>query len=101
MIPRLKSSGICSSEICLLELKDIQEGQMNETKNESGHGHSTAAWVTVLIVIVAFSIGTLFFWLDNAALVWASAVLAAVAPLVGLLLKNAGYGVGGQHTKSH
>ncbi|MDG2496960.1 MAG: hypothetical protein P8M68_02105 [Aquiluna sp.] len=74
---------------------------MSENNDEISHGHSTAAWATVLIVIVAFSIGTLFFWLDVAALVWASAALAAIAPLFGLMLKRAGYGVGGEHTKSH
>jgi hypothetical protein len=55
----------------------------------------------VIIVIVAFSVGTLFFWLDNAAMVWASAVLAVAGPAVGWLLKRAGYGVGGEHTKAH
>jgi len=74
---------------------------MNDNNDQTSHGHSTAAWATVVIVIVAFSIGTLFFWLDNAPLVWASAGLAIVAPVVGLALKRAGYGVGGQHTKTH
>lgn len=68
---------------------------------EPGHGNSVAAWATVIIVIVAFSIGTLFFFLDNAVMVWLSAALAALGPVAGFGLKAAGYGVGGIHTKSH
>lgn len=74
---------------------------MSDNSDQTSHGHSTAAWATVLIVIIAFSIGTVFFWLDNAPLVWASAGLAVLGPVVGLVLKRAGYGVGGQHTKTH
>lgn len=70
-------------------------------ENEPGHGNSIAAWTTVSIVIAAFTIGTLFFFLDNAPMVWFSALLAVSGPVVGLVLKRAGYGVGGSKTKSH
>ena len=68
---------------------------------EAGHGHSLAAWVTVGLVTLAFAIGTLFFWFDNALVVWLSAGLALAAPVVGYLLKQAGYGVGGSKSSSH
>lgn len=70
-------------------------------ENEPGHGNSVAAWTTVTFVIAAFTIGTLFFFLDNALMVWLSALLAVAGPVVGLVLKRAGYGVGGSKTKSH
>jgi hypothetical protein len=73
---------------------------MSENQIEPGHGDSVAAWTTVIIIIVAFALGTLFFWLDIAALVWASAVLALVGVGVGLYLKKAGYGVGGSKSKN-
>jgi hypothetical protein len=38
---------------------------MSNSTEESGHGHSIAAWTTVIVVIVAFSIGTFFFFLEN------------------------------------
>jgi hypothetical protein len=60
-----------------------------------------AAWVTVVIILVAFTIGTLFFFLDLALLVWASALLAVVGLLVGSALKKAGYGVGGPKNTLH
>jgi hydrogenase-4 membrane subunit HyfE len=67
---------------------------------EPGHGDSLAAWVTVSTIIVAFSLGTLFFWFDQAVLVWASAGLALIGLLVGWFLKRAGYGVGGSKSKN-
>lgn len=72
---------------------------MSENQIEPGHGDSVAAWTTVIIIIVAFALGTLFFWLDLAALVWASAGLAVAGVVVGIFLKRAGYGVGGSKSK--
>jgi hypothetical protein len=72
---------------------------MSENQIEPGHGDSVAAWTTVSVIIVAFALGTLFFWLDMAALVWASAGLALAGVAIGLLLKRAGYGVGGSKSK--
>jgi len=72
---------------------------MSENQIEPGHGDSVAAWTTVIIVIAAFALGTLFFWLDIAALVWASAGLAVAGVVVGFYLKKAGYGVGGSKSK--
>jgi hypothetical protein len=74
---------------------------MTESNNEPGHGNSVAAWATVIVVLAAFTIGTLFFWLDNPPMVWASAVLALGGLIAGLVLKRAGYGVNGKHSKFH
>lgn len=74
---------------------------MTQNNIEPGHGDSVAAWTTVIIILIAFSIGTFFFYLDNAPIVWASAGLAALGPVVGWALKRAGYGVGGKHSKNH
>ena len=72
---------------------------MTEHHDEPGHGNSIAAWTTVGVVILAFSIGTLFFFLDNALMVWLSAVVALGGVGIGYYLKKAGYGVDGQHSK--
>jgi hypothetical protein len=72
---------------------------MTEHHDEPGHGNSIAAWTTVGVVVLAFSIGTLFFFLDNALMVWLSAVLALGGVGIGYYLKKAGYGVDGQHSK--
>lgn len=60
-----------------------------------GHGNSPAAWVAVIIMLVAFAIGTLAFWFDIAWLVWASAGLLVVGGIAGLVLARLGYGVHG------
>lgn len=74
---------------------------MSHNAEDPGHGNSVAAWTTVIIILVAFSIGTFFFFLENAPMVYASAGLVVVGLIAGLVLKKAGYGVGGIHTKSH
>ena len=74
---------------------------MSNSNTDPGHGNYVAAWATVIIVLTAFTIGTLFFLLDVPALVWASAVVAILGPIVGLVLRKSGYGVGGKHSKSH
>lgn len=72
---------------------------MSNQNTDPGHGDSVAAWTTVSIIIVAFALGTLFFWLDIAILVWACAFLALAGLGVGYYLKKAGYGVGGSKSK--
>jgi hypothetical protein len=64
-------------------------------ESETGHGNSPAAWTAVIIMLVAFTIGTLAFWFDIAWLVWASVGLLVVGALVGWLLAKLGYGVRG------
>ncbi len=72
---------------------------MSEHPDEPGHGNSVAAWATVGIIIAAFTIGTFFFFLDNALMVWLSAALALAGLGVGYYLKQNGYGVDGQKAK--
>lgn len=65
------------------------------TESEPGHGNSPAAWTAVIIMLVAFTIGTLAFWFDIPWLVFASAGLLVVGFFTGIILARAGYGVGG------
>jgi hydrogenase-4 membrane subunit HyfE len=65
---------------------------------DPGHGHSPAAWTAVVIMLIAFTIGTVAFFFDVQWLVWASAGLLVVGLLVGWVLARAGYGVGGAKT---
>lgn len=68
---------------------------MSAESNEPGHGNSPAAWTAVVIMLVAFVIGTVAFWLDLAWLVWASGALLVVGLIVGWALSKAGYGANG------
>jgi hypothetical protein len=71
---------------------------MNDA-HDPGHGSSPAAWIGVTIMLIGATAGTLFFWLDQPLLVWASSSLLVVGPIVGTLMAKAGYGVGGSKTK--
>ncbi|MEN9955775.1 MAG: hypothetical protein RLY34_582 [Actinomycetota bacterium] len=73
---------------------------MSENLNDPGHGDSVASWTAVTIIMIGFAAGTLAFWFDNAPLVWASAVFTVLGVPVGILLKRAGYGVGGEKSKN-
>lgn len=64
-------------------------------ESEPGHGNSPAAWTAVIIMLIAFTIGTFAFWFDQAWLVYASAGLLVVGLIVGGIMAKAGYGVRG------
>jgi hypothetical protein len=64
-------------------------------ESDSGHGNSPAAWTAVIIMLVAFTIGTFAFWFDLPWVVVASAVLAVLGLVTGKVLAVLGYGVGG------
>lgn len=68
---------------------------MSTDISDPGHGHSPAAWTAVIIMLVAFSIGTVAFYFDAPWIVVGSAVLLVVGLIVGAIMKKAGYGVGG------
>ncbi len=72
---------------------------MNDA-HDPGHGSSPAAWTTVTIMMIGVAIGTLFFWFDMPAYVWASSTLLVIGPVVGVIMAKAGYGVGGSKTKA-
>lgn len=62
---------------------------------DPGHGHSPAAWTAVIIMLAAFVIGTLAFWFEMTWLVWVSAAILVIGPIVGWAMSKAGYGVSG------
>ncbi|MFJ3382794.1 MULTISPECIES: DUF6704 family protein [unclassified Curtobacterium] len=62
---------------------------------ELGEGHSPAAWTSVIIMLVAFAIGTICFWFSIVWAVWAAAALLVVGLIVGYVMGKAGYGVNG------
>lgn len=76
---------------------------MSTDTADPGHGHSPAAWTAVVIMLVAFTIGTVAFFLDVQWLVWASAVLLVIGAITGWVLARTGYGVEGTKTltKAH
>lgn len=68
---------------------------MSDEFPEPNEGNSPAAWIAVIIMLVAFTIGTIAFFFDLPVLVWASAGLLVVGLSVGFVLAQLGYGVYG------
>lgn len=74
---------------------------MSNESAELGHGHSPAAWTAVIIMLIAFTIGTTAFFFVIPWLVWASLGLLIVGPIVGAIMAKAGYGVAGMPSATH
>jgi hypothetical protein len=73
---------------------------MSTVYQDPGHGHSPASWTAVTIMLVAFVIGTVAFFLNIPWLVWASAALLVAGLIVGWIMAKIGYGVGGANVNS-
>lgn len=63
--------------------------------DELSHGHSPAAWTAVVIMLIGFSLGTVFYTTNQPVGVVVSLVVIAVGLLVGYAMARAGYGVKG------
>ena len=57
------------------------------------HGSSPAAWTLVVIITIAFAVGTLALVLGNWPMFWVGVALVPVGALVGWIMKRAGLGV--------
>lgn len=68
---------------------------MSSELDDLGHGHSPAAWVSVIVMLLAFATGTVALFLDSWAGVWASVGLLVIGALLGPILAKLGYGVNG------
>ncbi len=68
---------------------------MSDEFPEPGEGNSPAAWTAVIIMLIAFSIGTVAFFFNVQFMVWVSVGLLIIGAIVGYVLKRMGYGVYG------
>lgn len=68
---------------------------MSDEFPDPGEGNSPAAWTAVIIMLVAFSIGTVAFFFNVQVMVWVAVALFIIGMLVGYVLKRLGYGVYG------
>lgn len=62
-------------------------------RSEVHHGNTPAAWVTVVIIALAFVLGTLAVILANWPLFWVAAGMVVVGAIVGKALQAMGLGV--------
>jgi len=61
-------------------------------ENEPGHGHSVAAWTSVVVMLIAVTGGTIAYWFAVEWLVWAFAGLLLVGAVLWGLLNKLGFG---------
>lgn len=66
----------------------------------ANHGNTVAAWIMIAIMTVGLLVGAIAYDLDNPPVVFVGAAIIAVGIVVGLILKQAGYGQGGAKTKN-
>lgn len=62
---------------------------------DPGHGHSPAAWTAVVIMLLGFAAGTVFFALEMPVAVWICAGVVLAGLIVGWAMAKAGWGVKG------
>lgn len=58
----------------------------------TNHGHTTAAWVTVTVVMVGALFSSIAFVAGNPALVWTGGGIILVGLVVGAVLRMLGFG---------
>jgi hypothetical protein len=66
-----------------------------DSEEHDHHGNSPAAWTAVTIILVAFAIGTVAFFLEIEPVVWIAVALVAIGVIVGVVMAKVGYGVTG------
>lgn len=69
-----------------------QESSTQTQEHHDNHGSTPAAWTAVVIITIAFILGTLAVMVGNWPLFWASAGLVVVGGIVGKVLAAMGYG---------
>lgn len=70
-----------------------------EDQHES-HGHSTAAWTAVGIILLGTAIGSVAVLIPNLALGIVAVVVIVAGALTGKFLSMAGYGATGHHAQA-
>ncbi|MFI7482728.1 HGxxPAAW family protein [Kocuria sp. M1R5S2] len=64
-----------------------------------GHGNTLAAWVTVGIMSLGFTVGTVGFTLGSSTVLIIGVVLLVVGLVAGLVLRSMGHGAGSEQRK--
>lgn len=59
---------------------------------DNNHGHTVAAWVTTILAIVGSTVASVAFVIANVNVALFGIVVTVVAPFVGFILRQLGYG---------
>lgn len=69
-----------------------QQATSGQTEHHEDHGNTPAAWTAVVIITIAFVVGTLAVVLGNWPLFWVGVALVVVGAIVGKVLAMMGMG---------
>ena len=69
-----------------------QASTKEQQVKQGHHGSTPAAWATVVIISIAFLVGTLAVILGNCPMFWVGAALVVVGAIVGKIMQKAGLG---------
>jgi hypothetical protein len=69
-----------------------QQATPANTDHHESHGNTVAAWTAVVIITIAFVVGTLAVILGNWPLFWVGVALVVVGAIVGKVLAMMGMG---------
>ena len=64
------------------------------------HGNSPAAWALVVLVLIGSVVGAVALLAGQIWLIWVGGVIAVAGLIVGFVMRQMGYGVGGSKTNS-
>lgn len=67
----------------------------------NNHGNTLASWVMVIIMMLGSILAAVGFCIGNSALFIVGVAVIALGVVAGIVLRSAGYGQGGKHTKYH
>lgn len=73
---------------------------MSTPLSDPGHGHSPAAWTSVLLMIIGLSVATVALFLEAWVVLVIGLAIVVIGPIAGLLVSKAGYGVNGPKYKA-
>jgi hypothetical protein len=65
-----------------------------------GHGNSPAAWTCVIVMLIGALIAAIAFVIANTPIFWSGIGVMVLGLLAGLIMRKAGYGVGGSKIKN-
>jgi hypothetical protein len=63
-----------------------------ESKMDNNHGHTVAAWVTTILAIAGSTVASVAFVIAEVNVAIFGIVVTVLAPFVGLVLRQMGYG---------
>lgn len=74
-----------------------QQATIASIEEHEDEGHSALGWICVIIMIIGFAVGTLFFWLAQPMGVYIGSGIIVLGALAWPILKLAGLGAKAQH----